>query len=52
MRFDGFDGTVAALVRCYQTDKKSPHRGLAQKIRNAETTTGVVRLNAPSEDGA
>jgi len=25
-----YDGTVAALIRCYQTDKNSPYRGLRQ----------------------
>ena len=25
-----YDGTMAALIRCYQTDKNSPYRGLRQ----------------------
>jgi hypothetical protein len=25
-----YDGTVAALIRCYQTDKNSPYKGLRQ----------------------
>ena len=28
-----YDGTIAALIRCYQTDKNSPYRGLAQNTQ-------------------
>jgi hypothetical protein len=28
-----YDGTVAALIRCYQTDENSPYRGLAQNTQ-------------------
>ena len=28
-----YDGTIAALITCYQTDKKSPYRGLAQNTQ-------------------
>jgi hypothetical protein len=28
-----YDGTVGALITCYQTDKKSPYRGLAQNTQ-------------------
>ena len=28
-----YDGTIAALITCYQTDEKSPYRGLAQNTQ-------------------
>jgi hypothetical protein len=28
-----YDGTLSALIKCYQTDKKSPYRGLAQNTQ-------------------
>lgn len=28
-----YDGTITALIRCYQTDPKSPYRGLAQNTQ-------------------
>jgi hypothetical protein len=28
-----YDGTVSALITCYQTDQKSPYRGLAQNTQ-------------------
>jgi hypothetical protein len=28
-----YDGTIAALIRCYQTDDKSPYHGLAQNTQ-------------------
>jgi hypothetical protein len=28
-----YDGTLASLITCYQTDKKSPYRGLAQNTQ-------------------
>jgi hypothetical protein len=28
-----YDGTITALITCYQTDEKSPYRGLAQNTQ-------------------
>jgi hypothetical protein len=28
-----YDGTIAALIRCYQTDRNSPYQGLAQNTQ-------------------
>ena len=28
-----YDGTIATLIRCYQTDEKSPYHGLAQNTQ-------------------
>jgi hypothetical protein len=28
-----YDGTITALITCYQTDEKSPYRGLAQNAQ-------------------
>jgi hypothetical protein len=33
MRKPVYDGTVTALIACYQTDKHSPYRGLAQNTQ-------------------
>jgi excisionase family DNA binding protein len=32
-----YDGTVAALIRCYQTDKNSPYHGLRQSSARVYT---------------
>lgn len=42
-----YDGTVAALIRCYQTDENSPYRGLAQTL-SVGMTIGVARSSARS----
>ena len=47
------DGTVAALIRCYQTDKNSPYKGLRQntarvyadRCRTLERAIGKRRVN-------
>ena len=48
-----YDGTIAALIRCYQTDEKSPYHGLAQNTqrgyddwcRTLERTIGKRRVD-------
>lgn len=48
-----YDGTVAALIRCYQTDSKSPYRGLAPNTQRGyddwcrilERTIGARRVD-------
>lgn len=46
-----YDGTVAALIRCYQTDENSPYRGLRQSTARVYGT-GAARLIARSASAA
>jgi len=41
-----YDGTVGALIRCYETDKTSP-TGVSGRARRGFMATGVARLIAP-----
>jgi hypothetical protein len=41
-----YDGTVAALIRCYQTDKNSPYIKACVRTRPACMRTGAALWNA------